>query len=300
MVETLAKIAERFDDLVEEAKKDSSFLTRPALEIFRENQEKYKTTKYTVVQGTGELYAVQWKEQGVTKRVTVAMDGTRSCTCQMWTQQGVLCPHAMAAAKKKGVPFSDLFKPAFFHRHMLNATRKEMIAKCNLRITIPSDYHIYQQMASGPSPGATYKPLLPFTIRLEPLEDRVATSKKRIRSTGESKKSSNVHAKRGKRFLCPSCYQTFSCKTKHKRGSVQCEAYLNAHPEIDLWREVIRGDDDSEEGEQEQEQEEQEQYLEEEEELEQEQSSEEEEEKQYLEEEQEQEQSSEEEEDSEE
>ena len=264
MVETLAKIAERFDDLVEEAKKDSSFLTRPALEIFRENQEKYKTTKYTVVQGTGELYAVQWKEQGATKRVTVAMDGTRSCTCQMRTQTGVPCPHVMAAAKKKGVPFPDLFRSAFFHRHMLNATRKEMIAKCNLRITIPSDYHVYQQVASGPSPGATYKPLLPFTIRLEPLEDRVATSKKRIRSTGESKKSSNVHAKRGNRFLCPSCYQTFSCKTRHKRGSVQCEAYLNAHPEIDLWREVVRGDDDSEEEQGQDSEEEQEQDSEEE------------------------------------
>lgn len=253
VIELLSKVAERFEVLIEEAKKDNSFLTLPARDIFEENREKYKSIKYHVTKGNGELYTVSWKEREDTRRVTVAFDGTRSCTCQMWHQQGVPCEHAMAVAVKNGIGFPDLFKPAYFHRHMLNSTRKEMIAKCKLLTTIPCDYRIKKQIASGPSPGVAYKPLLPYTIQLVPLEDRPAASKKRIRSRGESKSSSNVHARRGKRFVCLSCFQSFSNKSTHKRGSALCKAYLNERPEAEMWRELVRGDDSETEEEEEEE-----------------------------------------------
>ena len=217
----LEKISIYNDKIRTEALADRNVITPPAMVEFDKRLLTFKEFPL-VVNAYGEgLYNVHRTVEYAELRPTAyTVDiGGRTCTCQHWYQIGIPCEHAIAVVNHTK-DWSNLFTPAYFHRHMLTETRHELFTKHNLCLLLPDDHRVKVNKTLR-----TFPPLEPVLEDVGELASDV--SKKRVASQGESSKPSNIKsgAKRH-RYVCKSCGKDLSKNTDHTPGNKACRNHL--------------------------------------------------------------------------
>ena len=223
----LEKLFARMAELVAEAEADMSYLTGPAEKEYSEQKDRCLCSNMKVIRCSGNVYNVHREaEYGSARpRIHIVDLTTNTCSCQRWFQVGVPCEHAQAVIRAPGNKelLKNIFSNANFHKHMLNSTRKELFTKCNVLGVLPDTDSVERNKSTG-----DFQPLEPIIVEVGSLLSDV--SSKRIASTSESSKPSNIASnKRRRRAPCVSCGKTISSTKTHYRGCRACIKYLKLH-----------------------------------------------------------------------
>ena len=230
----LEKIFARMAELAAEAEADMRYLTGPAEKEYSEQKDRCLCNNMKVIRCSGSVYNVHREaEYGSARpRIHIVDLTTNTCSCQRWFQMGVPCEHAQAVFRAPGNKelLRNVFSSTNFHKHKLNSTRKDLFAKCNVLGVLPDTDSVERNKSVG-----NFLPLEPIIVEVGPMLSDVST--RRIASTNESSKPSNIASnKRRRRAPCSSCGKTISSTKTHYRGCSACIKYLKKHNPVEYTR----------------------------------------------------------------